>query len=208
MIVVDVETSGLAPARHSIVSIGAVDFSAPDRQFYRECRVWDGAEADPEALAVNGFSMEQIADPERMPLEQAVAQFCTWAAEGGDFLLAGHNTHFDYGFLANSCSRYRMSWPFGHRLIDMHSVAWAHMAREGKLMQGKRGAIGLRSDAIYAYVGLPEEPKPHHGLTGALMEAEAFSRLLYGRNLLSEYSQYALTEAIAPETRRQAPLID
>ena len=45
------EFSGLDPRKHSIVSIGAVDFENPSRQFYKECRIWHGAEIVPESLA-------------------------------------------------------------------------------------------------------------------------------------------------------------
>ena len=43
MIVVDVETSGMDAYKHSLLSIGAVDFENPVERFYEECRIWDGA---------------------------------------------------------------------------------------------------------------------------------------------------------------------
>ena len=58
MIIIDVETTGLDPERCSLVSIGAVDFSCPERQFYGECQAWDGAEVSADALAINGFTKE------------------------------------------------------------------------------------------------------------------------------------------------------
>jgi len=39
MIVADIEATGLDPRKHSILSIGAVDFEHPERQFYGECRI-------------------------------------------------------------------------------------------------------------------------------------------------------------------------
>ena len=42
------------------------------------------------------------------------------------------------------------------------------------------------------YVGLPPEPKPHHALTGAKVEAEALSRLLFGKILLKEFAHYEI----------------
>ena len=44
MIVIDIETTGLDPRKHSIVSIGAIDLSNPKRQFYVENQIWEGAE--------------------------------------------------------------------------------------------------------------------------------------------------------------------
>jgi len=47
MVVVDVETSGLDPQKYAMLSIGAVDFENPERQFYAECRAFDGEMALP-----------------------------------------------------------------------------------------------------------------------------------------------------------------
>jgi nucleotide-binding universal stress UspA family protein len=46
MLVIDVESTGLDPQRHALVSIGALDFLNPDDHFYRECRMWQGAAFD------------------------------------------------------------------------------------------------------------------------------------------------------------------
>ena len=37
-----------------------------------------------------------------------------------------------------------------------------------------------------------EEPSPHNALTGALCHAEVIERLLYGRKLLPEFTQYEI----------------
>ena len=58
MIVVDIETSGTSPYKHSILSIGAVDFSNPERQFYQECQIEKDKEYTEEALNVNGVKKE------------------------------------------------------------------------------------------------------------------------------------------------------
>ena len=58
MIVLDVETSGTDPNKHSILSLGALDLSNPSNQFYGECRAFEGAHLEEEAFAVNGFTKE------------------------------------------------------------------------------------------------------------------------------------------------------
>ena len=52
MIVVDLETTGVDPRKHSILSIGAVDFNNQENYFYGECRIREGALIDNYALAV------------------------------------------------------------------------------------------------------------------------------------------------------------
>jgi len=48
----------------------------------------------------------------------------------------------------------------------------------------------LSLDEIAKYAGLKEEPRPHNALTGAKFEAEAFSRIVYGKPLLPEFKNY------------------
>jgi len=200
MIVVDVETTGLDARAHSIVSIGAVDFASPERQFYGECRIWEGARVDDGALRVNGFSVEQVTDQTKKSLEQLVGEFFAWTRASENRTLMGFNTFFDHGFLQASAERYHMPWEFGHRIIDVHSIAWAQMHMRAIEPPVKYNRSAINNDTLLRYVGLPEEPKPHNGLVGAKMEAEAFSRLLYGRGLLREYEAFVIPAHVALST--------
>lgn len=200
MIVVDIETTGLDARLHSIVSIGAVDFEVPERQFYGECKIWEGAQVQDAALRVNGFSIEQITDPTKKTLEQLVGEFFAWTRQSQNRTLMGHNTFFDHGFLQVTAERYHMPWDFGHRIIDLHSIAWAHMKMRAIEPPVKYNRSAINNDTILEYVGLPAEPKPHNGLVGALMEAEAFSRILHGRGLLRQYDSYALPAHVSLST--------
>ena len=108
MIVVDVETTGTNPQKHSIISIGAIDMDAPidqNGQFYAECRVWEGAHIEPDAMAVNGMTDEQIHDKQKPEEGEAVRQFFAWFAEKENLVLAGHNPMFDLGFLQAAAAR-------------------------------------------------------------------------------------------------------
>lgn len=194
MIIVDVETTGMDASRHSIVSIGAVDFSYPANHFYKECRPFVGAEVDPVSLSLNGFTLEQLSSHDRPALEEVIRDFVTWAQECTEQTLGGMNTFFDRNFLRASTGRYHMDWPFGRRIVDLHSVCYTHMLALGKRPPLVEQRTGLTNDRILSYVGLPEEPRPHNGLVGARMEAEAFSRLLHGRTLLQEFETYPLPE--------------
>jgi len=52
----------------------------------------------------------------------------------------------------------------------------------------------MNLDKILNYVGLPDEPRPHNGLCGAKLEAEAFSRLVNDKSLLEEYGKYSIPD--------------
>src|SRR3990172_3819987 len=129
MIVVDVETSGLDPTRHSIVSIGAVEFANPENKFYEVCRIWEGAEISQKALERNGFSEEEIRDPNKKSLEEALKEFFEWAAKVDEQTLAGHNPSFDRDFLRTSAERYGLPWAFSYRTVDLHSLCYTHFLR-------------------------------------------------------------------------------
>lgn len=193
MIAVDVEASGIGPETHSIVSVGAVDLSDPSRQLYEECRVWDGAHINDEALEVNGFTREQLTDPSKQSEADLVHKFAAFAEPMADRTLAGQNVSFDRDILQAAAKRAgHTEWPFAHRTIDSHSLAWMHMIKRGLTppldVEKKRSALNL--DAILLYCGIPEEPKPHNALTGAKSHAEVISRLLYDKKLLPEFDQF------------------
>lgn len=194
MIVVDVETTGLDPKKHSIVSIGAVDFENPNYQFYMECHAWDGAEISKSALDVNGFGEGDVIGASKISLEDAIEDFIEWADGCVDKTLAGVNPSFDRDFLKESAEKAGIKWDFAYRTVDLHSICFSHYLSREVGVPMKNSHTGITSDKTYEYVGLPDEPKPHNALTGAKMESEAFSRLIKGKNLLEEYAGYCIPE--------------
>lgn len=192
MIVADIESSGLDPRKHSLLSIGAVELEHPERQFYGECRIWDGAGIMSDALAVNGFTEAECRDPKKQSLEELMNDFNHWVEQCEEKTLAGQNVSFDRDFLNDSFSRSGMSWHFSYRTLDLHTMAYMDAIKRGLPIPRKNDRSDLNLDAILKYVGLPEEPKPHIGLNGAKYEAECFSRILYGKNLLPEFTEYPI----------------
>ena len=207
MIVIDVETTGIYPNEHSIVSIGAVDFANPENQFYAECKIWEGAKIYTRptglggeklrylsALAVNGFTEEQIKDQSKKHPGEILGMFLEWAKSCNSKVIAGHNSWFDRDFLMDTAKRYNIVWPFGGRIIDLHTLTFATLLKNQDSPHDEKGRSKIISDYVFKYVGMPEEPKPHNALTGAKFEAEAFSRLIYGKNLLKEFGQYPIPD--------------
>ncbi len=191
MIVVDVETTGTEPHKHSLLSIGALDFEHPERQFYEECRIWDGAHAEEKALEINGFSRASIIDPNKKTDGDIVKEFLNWIGPE-ERMLIGHNVSFDRDFLKYTAERYHLNWPIIHRTIDLHSICYFHMVRRGVNIPKNRHHLDINSRTVSIYVGIPEEPNPHNGLNGAKWEAEAFSRLLYDKPLLTEFKGFPI----------------
>ena len=193
MIVVDVEASGTDYAKHSIVSVGALDLLHPENRIYEECRIWDGGHIMDEALDVNGFSKAEITDAKKQPEADLIHRFLTWTESVEERTLAGQNVSFDRDFLKAAAERAgHTNWPFAYRTIDTHTLCYMHMVKRGLRppIAHRRSALNL--DAVLIYCGIPKEPEPHNALTGALSHAEVISRLLYGKKLLPEFSQFEL----------------
>ncbi len=195
MLVVDIEASGLNYEKSSILSIGALDFDNPSNRFYAECRVWDGAHISDEAIEVCGFSKEEATDKNKMSEAELIRNFIDWSKQiEKDRTLAGQNVSFDRDYIQAACHRAHLEYPFAHRTIDTHTLAWMHIVKSGKEppidKEHKRSALNL--DAILNYCGIPNEPEPHNALTGALSHAECISRLLYDKKLLPEFEMFEI----------------
>jgi DNA polymerase III epsilon subunit-like protein len=195
MLIVDVEASGTNYDKHSIVSVGAIDLDNPTRQLYEECRIWDGAHIDDGAMAVNGFTTEQITDPSKQTEADLVHKFIAFAEPMADRTFAGQNVSFDRDMLKYAAARAgHTDWPFAYRTIDVHTLAWMHMVKRGLTppVDAEKHRSALDLDAVLNYCGIPMEPTPHNALTGAKSHAEVISRLLNNKKLLPEFDQYDL----------------
>lgn len=194
MIIIDIEASGTNYEKHSIVSIGAVDFDNPLNRFYGECRIWDGAHIMDGALAVNGYTEAEITDPNKQSEAELVSDFMAWSQSMSDRTLVGQNISFDRDMVRLACDRADIDWDLAYRTLDTHTLCFMHMVKRGLTppldVKHRRSALNL--DAIMNYCGIPDEPEPHNALTGALSHAEVTSRLLYNRPLLPEFAEFII----------------
>lgn len=192
MIILDVEASGIDQHKDSLLSIGAFDFDNPENQFYGECKIWNGAHINADALAVNGFTKEQATDDAKQTDTELVKNFISWALTCHEHTFAGQNPSFDRDFIHSSSLRGHLDWPFAYRTIDQHSLCFMHMIKRGLTPPVSNNRTDLDSNKIMTYVGIPVEPHPHNALNGAKVAGEAISRLLYDKKLLSEFEKYPI----------------
>lgn len=192
MIVIDTETSGLDPDTYSLLSIGAIDFENPERRFYGECRIFPDALVSREALTINGFTDEGVRDTAKMTDKELIVKFIEWASASSDTTFAGENPAFDRDFMKKTAMRYSLDWRFAHRTVDLHSVAYAYIRNKGRELPMKNGHTGQDLSATLTLVGMSDTRKTHNALEDALLEAEAFSRLIYKKGLLPEYTKFPL----------------
>ncbi|MCA9381937.1 3'-5' exonuclease [Candidatus Dojkabacteria bacterium] len=192
MIIVDTETTGLDRWKCGLLSIGAVCFADPSKQFYGECRVRDDAIIDPEGMKVNGFTHEQIKDSEKQNELELVQSFFSWLSQFEDQTIAGTNPSFDRDFINFVAERNNLNERIHYNTIDLHAVAYANFLKAGRSIPLKDHRSDIGNMGLYPLIGLPVEPQPHNALTGAKMEAEAFSRIIYGKGLFEEYKRYPI----------------
>jgi DNA polymerase III epsilon subunit-like protein len=194
MIVLDLETTGIDPRLHSIIEIGAIDFSNPSNIFNGKCQIWSGAEVDLQALEINGFTVEDIQDKNIESHQELLSRFKNWAELIEDKTIAGQNVDFDIAFLTESYKRFGLNFNLGKRKVDQHSIVFAHLLRRNIKPPLKDGVSDLSSDIIMKYVGLPPEPRPHRALNGARYETESLSRLIFGKGVFDEFADFAIPD--------------
>lgn len=194
MLVLDVESSGTNYEKHSILSLGALDFDNPDNRFYEECRVWDGAHLNEEAFEVNGFTEAEATDPNKQTEAELIRKFLEWSESIHDRTFAGQNVSFDRDFVKAACDRANENYPFAHRTIDSHTLCYMHIIKRGEKppFDEIKHHSALNLDAVLNYTGIPDEPQPHNALTGALSHAEVIARLLYDKQLLPEFKEFPI----------------
>ncbi len=194
MLILDIEASGVNYDKHSVVSIGALDFLNPANRFYGEWRIWEGAHVMEDALEVNGYTETEITDPAKQSEAELIKAFIEWSGGLVNRTLVGQNVSFDRDMLHAAVGRAGLNWTFAHRTLDTHTMCWMHMIKADLAPpldeKHKRSALNL--DGILNYCGIPDEPEPHNALTGALSHGEVTSRLLYNKKLLPEFNEYEI----------------
>ncbi|MFI5719316.1 exonuclease domain-containing protein [Nocardia sp. NPDC051750] len=111
--VVDVETSGLSPADHRVLSVAALALDS-DGAVVEEFHTLVDPGCDPGPFHIHGLTRELLS---------GAAQFREIEAELTQLLagrvMVAHNAGFDYGFLAGEFGRIGASLPVGHRLCTL-----------------------------------------------------------------------------------------
>ncbi len=204
MIVVDIEASGTDPVRNGVWQIGAVEFENPSNTFLQESRIDDEDSAEEEALTVIGKTERELRDRKKQTQKQLLKRFFDWVSKIENKTLVAHNTPFDYGFLYIKAKRYGLEFPFPHRTIDLHPMAFLKYLQINKKLPMDEGKSIMNLPKVIEFCGMKDERiqmkekeiikegKPHNGLDDAKLEAECLSRILYGKGIFKEYKCFSI----------------
>ena len=166
---VDVEASGPAPGRYSLLSLGACLVDDPARTFYAELQpIGEGATA--EAMAVHNLDLERL-KRDGLPPAEAMKQFEAWleavVPDGALPVFVGFNAAFDWMFVADYFDRFLGRNPFGHTALDLK--AYFMGLTGGAWSDTTKGALAVR---------YPDHPHlTHNALQDAIDQAALFRRM-------------------------------
>jgi DNA polymerase III subunit epsilon len=177
LLFIDTETGGLAPDKHSLLSIGLVAWEDMKIIDSREILINDGVlSTTPEALFINKIDIERHRQTAISPA-QAVREILSFTGKhfpGKEKItLAGHNVHFDAGFLKVFFARNNEDFSkyFSHRIIDTSSILhYLYLA-------GRIQKKAISSDEAFALFDIKVEGR-HTALGDAVATAQLFSKLI------------------------------
>ncbi len=207
MIVVDIETSGnFDPEKNGIWQIGAVDFKNPENTFLEEAKIDDTDSVEEGALKVTGKTEKQLRNNTKQPQKQLLENFFSWASKIEDKTLIAHNTPFDYGFLLLRAKKYNLKFPFSHRTLDLHAIAFLKYLQLNNKLPIEEGKSILNLPKVIEFCGMQDRRiqlkeneviktgEPHNALEDAKLEAECLARILYGKSIFEEFSHFPIPE--------------
>ncbi|HEX8653778.1 MAG TPA: 3'-5' exonuclease [Allosphingosinicella sp.] len=174
---VDVETTGLDPAFHEMVSIGMIYTDVDGAEIGRlDLRIMPAhpGRIDPGARAVNAFEPGLWRRSGAIGEAEAVRRIRAFHEEmrrGRTVIFTAYNVWFDQAFVTALLRRHGRSWRdmFHYQVLDIPSMAWALGLRQ------------LRGTELAAALGIPDEtrvPTEHTGITGAAFNVAIYRALL------------------------------
>ena len=196
MIVVDIETSGLDFNKCGIWQIGALDLNNPENQFLEEARIDEEDEIQKEALGLTGKNEEKLRDLNKQSQKQLLENFFKWVEEIKIKNFVCENPQFDIGFISTKARKYGLKIGFHHRAFDLHSIAQTRYFQINKkfLFDFDHSDLGLTN--ILQFVGMRDDRNAHNALEDCKLEAECFSRLVYGKSLFLEYQKFKIPDCL------------
>jgi DNA polymerase III epsilon subunit-like protein len=209
MIVLDIETSGIHTGDCGIWQIGAIDLENTKNYFLEEGRIDDEDIVTESALIVTGKTEKELRDKNKQSQKQLILNFLDWTKKCKEKLYVGQNVGWDINFIQNKCVDYNIIDEFresaGQRGMDLHTFAQNryHEVKNQYLLR-ERGLSDMNLKNILDFCGIPdkrrqmgrgevkEEGTDHNALEDCKLEAECFSRLVYGKNLFPEYAKFKI----------------
>ncbi len=169
---IDIETTGFNFERHEIIEIGVVIVKQQDGipgaiidEFDIKITPTRLNEADPEALAINGYN--EAAWMFAIDLSQAMKLF---AEKTKDCVMVAHNVAFDYSFLAKAFAVTGVENQMFYAKIDTITYALARLSHKPEVTRFSLGSL-------CEFYGIENE-HAHTALADARATLEVYRKLV------------------------------
>lgn len=213
MIVLDIESSGIDTGRCGIWQIGSIDLNNPKNYFLKEARIDDEDMVMQGALELTGKTEKELRDHKKQSQKQLILDYLNWRETCEEKITMGQNVGWDLNFIQNKCLKYDIMDKFrkstGQRGMDLQTIAQTkYKELYGKYLLKENGNSDMNLFGVLNFCGIPDQRKQvddgrvskegtvHSALEDCKLEGECFYRLIYGKNLFSEYSQYEIPEVL------------
>lgn len=181
-VVIDLETSGVDFNKHAILEVAAIplEYSKSDGWFHSELfhehiDPFNGAQFDPQAMAIHGIDIDH-------PFRHAISEL-EWLSSWKDMLsdvakkygvqrcmLVGHNAHFDLNFIMASVKRVGVK-------IPLHSFTCFDTATLGSYLYSETVLPKILRRAGIAY----NSEKAHSAIYDTRITADLMVKILNSR---------------------------
>lgn len=201
MIIVDVEATGSSKYdKCSIIELAALEFDNPSNIFHESCRAFEGAHIDEDAKRMLEVDDSFFFDKKKQSIEELMVHFMKWMEPIEDRTFAGAYITFDIAMFKTQLSRMNMEFSIGYGAIEIDTLVYAWAKKNGIKIDLYKNAIYAGISAVLKnnYVGLTIERKAHTAIEDVKLSAEIINRILYGKKLLPEYSQFNLPDRFKP----------
>ena len=192
---VDVEATHRDRKRARIIKLAAINAEDPTDWINLQARVAPRTHTSASALVYNGFTPEELVNPNLPTEAEVIDQYLAWRSKLTNRTASGHNPEtYDIPILEAAAARAGMTVRLGRRTVDLHSLAAQVYERNGwQVPLDERGFSNITSDQVSRLVNIPPEPKPHReAMHGVIWEREALERIIHRRSYFREFAQYAI----------------
>ena len=206
MIILDLESSGGPAERVGLWQIGAIDLDTMD-EFFSESRIDEEDLITQDSLKIIGKTEKELRDSSKQTTKEMLISFFKWIEKRKtkNFLSQCPQV-LDFPILRMKAEKYNLKFPIAYRTFDLHSIAQTIYYQINKkfLYVGDSSDMGLAN--IQNFCGMKDtrvhikegkvtqDGTPHNALEDAKIQAECFSRLVYGKSLLQEYAQFPIPD--------------
>ena len=206
MIILDIEASGVDNGECGIWQIGAIELENPKNYFLEEGRIDDKDKVELGALKITGKTEPELRDSSKQVQKQMISNFLKWTKTCKEKIIVGQNVGWDIAFIQNKCRRYDLHDEFrktiGYKGLDLYVIAQLKYFEKNKKYKVKENGKGnFDLTKVLEFCGIKDprielsgkevinEGTPHNALEDCKLEGECYYRLMFGKNLFTEFTQ-------------------